>query len=73
MRKTTRKPRTYNSSSTNLRRMKSSLEEIERGLVSAEMIARNSHFKGCERTLLHMISHVQTLKESLKSTRPGFA
>ena len=58
---------------SDLARMKSHLEAVERSLLKAETFSKNQGFRSCERTLLHMISHVQTLNESLKSKRPGFA
>ena len=58
---------------SDLSRMKELLELVERSLVHAEKFSKVKGFRSCERTLLHMISHAQTLKESLKSKEPGFA
>jgi len=58
---------------SDLTRMKELLELVERSLVRAEKFSKGKRFRSCERTLLHMISHAQTLKESLRSKEPGFA
>lgn len=58
---------------SDLTRMKRLLETVERSLVKAELFSKDKGFRSCERTLLHMISHAQTLHESLRSKKPGFA
>jgi len=58
---------------SDLTRMKVLLESVELSLMRAEKFSKGRGFRNCERTLLHMISHAQTLKESLKSAKPGFA
>jgi hypothetical protein len=58
---------------SDLARMEKLLETIEKSLLKAETFSKNQGFQSCERTLLHMISHLQTLNESLKSKKPGFA
>ena len=58
---------------SDLTRMKHLIETVERSLMKAELFSKEKGFRSCERTLLHMISHAQTLNESLKSKKPGFA
>jgi len=70
MRHTQRK---HPSSKSDLARMKRLLESVEVSLLKAEHFSKVKGFRNCERTLLHMISHVQTLTESMRSKKPGFA
>jgi len=69
----TRRERSASLAESDLSRMKGLLQSVERSLMRAEEFSKRKGFRNCERTLLHMISHAQTLKESLKSKEPGFA
>ena len=69
----TRRERSASLAESDLSRMKGLLRSVERSLMRAEEFSKHKGFRNCERTLLHMISHAQTLKESLKSKEPGFA
>jgi len=53
--------------------MRRLLIEVEKSLRNARRFSEKKQMYSCERTLLHMISHAQTLTESLKSKKPGFA
>jgi hypothetical protein len=61
------------SSNGDLDKMRKLLKDLENSLRTAEAFSRTRGFYGCQRTLLHMISHAQTLAESLRSETPGFA
>ncbi len=70
---TQRKRSLLTPSKSDLTHMRLLLETVERSLLKAEWFSKDKGFRSCERTLLHMISHVQTLNESLRSKKPGFA
>ena len=73
MRDTKRKHSSPAPTKSDLIRMKRLLEAVARSLTNAERFSKDRRFRSCERTLLHMISHAQTLNESLRSKKPGFA
>lgn len=60
-------------SDVDILRMRRLLNMVERSLQNARRFSKKKRMYSCERTLLHMISHTQTLSESLKSKKPGFA
>jgi hypothetical protein len=60
-------------SDVDILRMRKLLNTVEKSLQHARRFSRDRGLYNCERTLLHMISHKQTLNESLKSKKPGFA
>ena len=60
-------------SDVDILRMRKLLNTIEKSLQHARRFSKDRRLYNCERTLLHMISHTQTLNESLKSKKPGFA
>jgi hypothetical protein len=60
-------------SDADLDKMRRLLRTLDKSLDAAEAFSRTKGFNGCQRTLLHMISHAQTLAESLRSEKPGFA
>ena len=49
------------------------LDEIHVSLKKAAAYSNRNGLYGCERTLLHMISHIQTMREQLTETDPGFS
>ena len=73
MRYTQKKHSRPSPSQSDLTRMKLLLETTERSLLKAERFSKAKGFRSCERTLLRMIGHVQTLNESMRSKKPGFA
>jgi hypothetical protein len=60
-------------SDVDILRMRRLLNIVEKSLQNARRFSKKKRMYGCERTLLHMISHALTLGESLKSKKPGFA
>lgn len=48
------------------------LEEVSELLRKGIESSRRSGLLGCERTLLHMLSHAQTILEGLSESDPGF-
>jgi len=54
-------------------RMRKLLNMVQKSLQNARRFSKKKKMYNCERTLLHMIGHAQTLSESLKSKKPGFA
>jgi len=49
------------------------LSGINASLKKAAHYSSQHGFHGCERTLLHVVSHIQTLQEGLSDTEPGFS
>jgi DNA polymerase sigma len=53
--------------------MKKFVSEISSSLKKATQYSGQHGFHGYERTLLHVISHIQTIQEGLSETDPGFS
>ncbi|MEM1945485.1 MAG: hypothetical protein QXU87_06225 [Candidatus Caldarchaeum sp.] len=49
------------------------LERILTGFKELRMLAKSSGNLGVERNVEHIISHIQTMLESLKKTEAGFS
>jgi len=48
------------------------LSELNKEIKKAIKYSEEYEFKACERTLKHVLGHIQTLQESSKNSDPGF-